>query len=126
MHEFDEFIEKIENPKHKKRFVEIIRWVDEKYPKIKREIKWNEPVYTDHGTFIISFNIRKQHLSFCPEHRTIKKFEEEIKEREYGYGMMVVKIKWKHETPYDIIEKMIDFNIEDKKDYKAFWRKETP
>lgn len=123
MHQFDEFIEKHENPKHKKRFWEIVRWIDEKHPQLKREIKWNEPVYTDHGTFILSLNITKNHLSICPENKTIQKFEEELKKREYGHGMMIVKIKWTQDVPYDLLEKMIEFNIEDKKNNAGFWRK---
>ncbi len=123
MEEFKDFIEGIEDTKHRERFLEVIGWVDTHYPHLKKEMKWNEPCYTDHGTFIISFNIAKQHISFCPENKALKVFEEEIKERGYSYGMMIVKIKWKEEIPYDLIQRMIEFNLEDKKECKSFWRK---
>ena len=71
----------------------------------------------------MSLNITKAHLSICPENKTIQIFEEELKKREYGYGMMIVKIKWTQDVPYDLIEKMIEFNIEDKKNHAGFWRK---
>jgi hypothetical protein len=35
---------------------------------------------------------------------------------------MTMKIKWKEKVDLDLIDGMIDYNIEDKKDMTRFWR----
>ena len=35
---------------------------------------------------------------------------------------MTMKIKWKEKVDLDLIDRMIDYNIEDKKDMTRFWR----
>jgi uncharacterized protein YdhG (YjbR/CyaY superfamily) len=34
---------------------------------LKEEIKWNQPMFSDHGTFIIGFSIAKEHIAVAPE-----------------------------------------------------------
>lgn len=40
MEEFKDFIEGIEDTKHRERFLEVIGWVDTHYPHLKKEMKW--------------------------------------------------------------------------------------
>lgn len=32
---------------------EVLGWVTKKFPNLKPKISWNQPILTDHGTFII-------------------------------------------------------------------------
>lgn len=123
MKEYQEIIEKIDHQEHKKRYEEILLWMDEKYPQLERQFKWSTPMYADHGTFIIAFKPTKHHIAFTPEYKGIQEFEEELIERNYQYGSMNINIKWDQEVPYDLFKKIIDFNIKDKKDCKTYWRK---
>lgn len=45
---FKEFLNKIEQPAHEERMKEVLEWVAEKYPNLVPEIKWNQPMFTDH------------------------------------------------------------------------------
>ena len=71
---FSEFLAKIENPTHRERTKEVLTWVRMQFPDLVPDIKWNQPMFTDHGTFIIAFSIAKQHLAVAPEKAGIYQF----------------------------------------------------
>ena len=59
-HTPQEIFEKFEKPKLKP-------LPAEKFPQLKEENKWNQPMFNDHGTFIIGFSIAKGHIAVAPE-----------------------------------------------------------
>lgn len=59
METFADFITQIEEPKHRERTKEVLDWVTQKYPQMQHKIGWNQPMFTDHGTFIIGFSVSK-------------------------------------------------------------------
>lgn len=122
MTEFKKFLDSIDNPDHRERMEQLLRHISEKYPKLKREIKWNQPMFSDHGTFIIGFSISKNHMSVAPEAVVLDRFDEDIKKAGYRRTKMLFSIKWTDEIDFDLIDKMIEFNIEDKKDMTKYWR----
>ncbi|GGC77906.1 intracellular iron chaperone frataxin [Thalassobacillus devorans] len=123
MKEFEEFLAKIDDPDHRDRTEKALQWVSEKFPQLKREVKWNQPMFTDHGTFIIAFSVAKKHLAVAPEQAGIEQFLEEIKQAGYDHTKQLVRMPWNQPIDYSLLEKMIAFNIKDKEDYSAFWRK---
>lgn len=118
-----DFLSTIKEPLHRKRMGEVFAWVKKKYPKLRPEIKWNQPMFTDHGTFIIGFSAAKNHLSVAPENVTIAHLEDDIVKAGYDYTKGLVRIPWNSPIEYSLLEKMIDFNIWDKSDCTTFWRK---
>ncbi|RPF50660.1 iron chaperone [Aquisalibacillus elongatus] len=122
METFEEFLANIEKTSHRERLEEIFNWLDHKYPQLEKAIKWNQPMYTDHGTFIIAFSVAKKHMSVAPEAVTIKHLEEDIKKAGYDYTKQIIRIPWKSDLNYSLLEKMIEFNIEDKAEHTSFWR----
>lgn len=123
MKEFQEFIDEIEDPDIKARVSEVLGWVSENYPELKREIKWNQPMFTHHGTFIMGFSYAKKHVAAAPEKKTIDLWREKFVERGFDLGKMFVCMPHNQPVPYDLLGEMIEFNIEDKKNVKTFWRK---
>ncbi|WP_409227161.1 iron chaperone [Gudongella sp. SC589] len=117
-----EFIDQIDEPGKRDRIKMILDHIKEKYPHLKEEIKWNQPMFSDHGTFIIGFSISKGHISLSPEAHTLDIFDKEIRESGYERTKMTMKIKWKEKVDLDLIDMMIQYNIEDKKDMTRFWR----
>jgi uncharacterized protein YdhG (YjbR/CyaY superfamily) len=79
-------------------------------------------MFTDHGTFIIGFSIAKAHIAVAPEAIVIKHFEKEIEEAGYSRSKGLFRIKWNDRVDYDLLRKMIAYNIENKKDMMKFWR----
>ena len=62
---------------------DILNYVKNKFPGLKEVIKWNQPMFTDHGTFIIGFSISKGHISVAPKPAAITLFEKDIEKAGY-------------------------------------------
>lgn len=120
---FEEYITNIQNKEHKDRIVEVLDWVSMKFPNLTRKIAWNQPMFTDHGTFIIGFSISKHHLAVAPELAGINQFTDEIVQAGYEHTKQLVRFPWNCPVDYTLLEKMIEFNILDKADCTTFWRK---
>lgn len=125
MKEFAEYLNSIENPAHRARTEEVLRWVGDTFPQLERRIAWNQPTFTDHGTFIIAFSLAAKHMAVAPETVTLERYDSRIREAGYSYTKMLMRIRWDQEVDYALLKDMIAFNIEDKKDHKAYWRVPT-
>lgn len=123
MQTFSQFLGAIENADSFKRTEEVFTWVHETFPSLVPKIAWNQPMFTDHGTFIIAFSVAKHHLAVSPDVTAMKLFSEEIAKAGYTQTMNLFRIKWEAPVDYPLIEKIIRFNIKDKKDCKTFWKK---
>ncbi|NLY96971.1 MAG: iron chaperone [Clostridiaceae bacterium] len=122
MSDFQTYLNGIEDPDKRERMESIPGFIKKAYPRLKEEIKWNQPMFTDHGTFIIAFSMAKAHIAVAPETAAIKRFENQIKEAGYSYTEGMFRIKWTDKTDYELLRKIVAFNIEDKKDMDRFWR----
>ncbi|QMS84392.1 iron chaperone [Candidatus Xianfuyuplasma coldseepsis] len=119
---FDDFLLAIDNPTHRQKLHDVFDWIHETYPKLVGEIKWNQPMFTHHGTFIIAFSVAKKHFSIAPEKATMIAFKERIDASGYGQSMMLFRIKWTDEIDYPLLRDMIDTNIREKAETTSFWR----
>lgn len=122
MEVFEEYLSKISSVEHRDRMEQILNWVSNKFPNLEPRIAWNQPMFTDHGTFIIGFSVSKNHIALSPELAGINHFSEEIIKAGYTHTKMLMQIKWELPVDYSLIEKMIEFNILDKADCETFWR----
>jgi len=123
MEVFDEYLSRIDNPQHRTRMDDILKWVINKFPGLVPKIAWNQPVFTDHGTYIIGFSIAKNHLAVAPERAGIGRFSDEIVQAGYNHSKELVRIPWNIPVDFSLLEKMIAFNIMDKANCSTFWRK---
>lgn len=124
MKTFEEFIDAIPDPENQHRFTQVIEWVKETYPQLEMRMAWNQPMFTDHGTYIIGFSVSAKHMAFAPERATMIHFEDEIKASGLSHGSMIIRSPWDKPFNFELLGKMIDYNIKDKKDTTTFWRKE--
>ncbi|MER2058151.1 MAG: iron chaperone [Niallia sp.] len=124
MEVFAEYLAGIDHPEHRARMEEVLGWVTKKFPNLVPKIAWNQPMFTDHGTYIIGFSVAKHHLAVAPERAGIIQFSDAIVQAGYDYTKQLVRIKWERPVDYFLLEKIIDFNITDKADCMTFWRKE--
>ena len=123
MEVFAEFLANIDNPQYRDRTEEVLAWVTKKFPNLMPKIAWNQPMFTDHGTFIIGFSIAKKHMAVSPESAGINHFSDEIVQAGYDHTKQLVRIHWDSPVDFSLLEKMIEFNILDKADCSTFWRK---
>ncbi|RDX00637.1 iron chaperone [Listeria kieliensis] len=122
METLTEYLDTLEMPEQRERMVEIFDWMKETFPSLVPVIKWNQPMFTDHGTFIIGFSTSKKHIAVAPEVKTMKEFEEKIADAGYSATSNLFRITWKQPTNFDLLKEIIEFNVTDKQDYAKFWR----
>lgn len=123
METFAEFIAQINDPTHRARVEEVLDWVSQKYPNMGHKIGWNQPMFTDHGTFIIGFSVSKKHLAVAPEKAGINHFSEEIIKAGFEHSKDLIRMPWDKPIDYNLLQKMIEFNMAEKADTVSFWRK---
>ncbi|HZK00114.1 MAG TPA: iron chaperone [Tissierellaceae bacterium] len=122
MDTFKDYLMSIDNIEYRQRLEEIFIWILDKFPSLETRIAWNQPMFTDHGTFIIGFSISKKHMAVSPETATIEYFADDITKSGYDYSKMIIRIPWTSPVDFELLGKMIEFNIIDKADYTKFWR----
>lgn len=123
MDAFKDYVDAIKSNEQKNRMIEVFDWIRSNYPNLGEVIKWNQPMFTDHDTFIIGFSMAKNHMSFTPEEYGVTVFLQDIEKSGYEHTKGIVKIKWSDEIDYELLHKIIRFNIEDKKNCTTFFRK---
>lgn len=123
METFVEYLARIDNPQNRARMEEILGWVMNRFPNLMPKIAWNQPMFTDHDTYIIGFSVSKQHIAVAPERAGILQFTDDIIEAGYDHTKELVRIPWSGLVDYSLLEKMIEFNILDKAECSTFWRK---
>ncbi|TMU85080.1 iron chaperone [Bacillus sp. BHET2] len=123
MEVFAEYLSSIDDPQQRVRTEEVLMWVKKKYPNLIPKIAWNQPMFTDHGTFIIAFSISKKHLAVSPEKEGITHFSEDIVQAGYDHTKMLMRIPWDSPIDFSLLEKMIEFNLVEKAECSTFWRK---
>jgi len=120
--DFQMYLDQISEQDKRQRMEGILNEIKKTFPQLKEEIKWNQPVFTDHGTFIIGFSIAKAHIAVAPEAVVINLFKKEIEEAGYSYTKELFRIKWTDKVDFDLLRKLVNYNIENKKDMIEFWR----
>lgn len=120
---FEDFLANIEDESHRARMIEIIDWVQQTFPELQKRFAWKQPMFTDHGTFIIGFSVATKHISVAPEGKSMDLFVTKIEKAGYTHGAKMFRIKFDQDINYDLLKEIIEFNIEDKKDCETFWRK---
>lgn len=123
MEAFEEYLSGIENEAHRSKLRDVLSWVKDTFPTLEPKIAWNQPMFTDHGTFILGFSASKAHFSVSPEAHSITVFSDDIAKSGYTRGNNLFRIKWDEAVNYNLLERMIQYNLEDKKDCTTFWRK---
>lgn len=120
---FENYLKDIDNLEQRTRTEKILNWIINTYPNLVATIKWNQPMFTDHDTFIIGFSIARKHLAVTPEPAGIKHFSDEIIKSGYDHSKMLFRIPWGSSVDYSLLERMIEFNILAKAECTTFWRK---
>lgn len=119
---FKEVLNKIENHSNRKRVENMIYWIFKNYPKLEPKIGWNQPMFTDHGTYIIGFSFAKKHMSIGPEKAALRKFKDRALELGYELSKETIKVPWDKDLDLEFLGDIIQFNIDDKAECKTFWR----
>lgn len=116
------YVEKISNPVIKEKLEKILTHLEENYPELVGEIKWSKPMFSKDGTFILGFDASKKHLSVIPEPYCVQEFQDTITEAGYAATSNLFKILENQEVNFALLDKIIDFKLEDKKGDSKFFK----
>ena len=89
---FEPCVQKVSS-EHQIYYETLLQTIQSSYPELEHVVKWNQPMFTHHGTFIIGFSTAKNHISIAPEAYTLEKFKEKITQAGYEQTKMLFKIK---------------------------------
>ncbi len=122
MKTFEDYILSIKDPIHQEKMREILSWISTNYPYLEKRIAWNSPHFVNEGTFILAVSDAKAHFSLAPEYAAVSKFRDLVEKNGYQATDFIIKIKWNQPIDYDLFKQIIEFNIQDKKGLKTYWR----
>jgi len=120
--QIETFLNGIENNQRRQTISAVLDYISDKYPNLKLEYKWNQPMFTHDGTFIIAFSVSKNHFSVATEKKCLDRHIDDIKAAGYSASSMLFRIKFAESVDYNLLSKLIEYNIEDKRGYDKFWR----
>lgn len=121
MDEIGRYLEKIENPVYREKFRQIMQWVSEYHEALVGQIKWNQPMFTAHDTFILGFFVAKQHFSVGPEKVVFEEFLPTINALKLKHGKKTFQVNFEAEVPYELLGRIIDRTLELKRATTTFW-----
>lgn len=121
MKTLQEFLGTIPDADHRARLEHVLEWVAENYPQLKLEIKWNQPMFTHDGTFILSFSASSKHFSVAPEQQVLDEFRANIAKAGYSHSKALFRVQWTDDINYALLEDLLERSIEFKQGSKTFW-----
>lgn len=121
---FAQWLEAIQHPEHRERAAQVLEWVRGEFPQLGFRFAWRQPMFTDHGTFIIGFSAAREHLAFSPEGAGVEHFKQLFAQAGLSHGTRLVRMRWDKPVPWDVLREVINFNISDKAGITSFWRHE--
>lgn len=119
---FADYLAALSDPLQRERMSEVLNWVMMNYPGLSAKIGWNQPMFTDHGTYIIGFSIAKHHLACSPEKAGIDHFDQIILDAGFTHTANLIRFPFAEPFDYELLKKLIDFNITEKAGCQTFWR----
>lgn len=121
---YSEYFEQIKENAQQNRVKEILKWVHQTFPQLMPVVKWNQPMFSDHGTYIIGFSVSQKHIAVAPEKKALHYFAEKIKASGYEQSKEIFRIALDQSVDYALLQSIIEYNILDKSDTTTFWRKD--
>lgn len=117
-----EFLGSVPQGPKRDRMTEVLNWVRATYPSLELRIAWNTPMFTHHGTFIIGFSAAQNHMSVAPEGATMEHFAHDMQERGTNRTAMLVRQPWSAPVDYELLARLIDYQLATKEHVTSFWR----
>ncbi len=122
MDRFEKYLTKELTEEQRKILGPLFQRILIEFPNLETRISWNQPMFTDHGTFILGISSSKKHFSISPEVKTMTEFRSRIEQSGYSQTKNIFRILWDQPVDEKLIFDIIRYNIEDKIDYQKFWR----
>ena len=120
MNQIDEYLANISEENQRAKLSELLKWVTKTFPNLELQIKWKQPIFTDHDTYIIGFSVAKKHLTVGLETRNLQHVAPLLEQNGIKHGTNTFKIVFTDKIPYDLLNQIIEYVIDDKKEITTF------
>ena len=120
---FDTYLSAIKDTSQRARTKQVLDWVADCFDTLQPRLAWNQPMFTDHGTFIIGFSVSERHLAIAPERAGILHFSDAIVQAGFEHSQQLIRMPWNRPVDFTLLEEVIQFNISEKANCTTFWRK---
>ncbi|HEX7738450.1 MAG TPA: DUF1801 domain-containing protein [Marmoricola sp.] len=117
-----DYLAAIDDPAHRAKLASILDWVGTTWPALEAAVKWNQPMFTHHGTFIIGFSVFPKNIAVSPEDAGMERFRDAIHAAGYTTTKKLFRITWDDPIRHDLFTEIIEWQIADKADVTGFWR----
>ena len=61
-----DYLAQAKAPQRRVRMAEVLEWAERTFSGLEPRVAWNQPVFTDHGTFIVGISVSAGHLAVSP------------------------------------------------------------
>jgi len=119
MDTFEPYLSEIKHSSQATRVKEILDWIHNHFPALETRIAWGYPHFVHKGTFILALSVAKEHVAIAPEKVAVDKFRHQAEMLGYATSQQLIKIKWNQPVNFCLLQKIIEFNLDDKKGYKT-------
>lgn len=120
---FDTWLDPLENDLQRDKSREVFSWVESRFPQLMPVLKWNQPMYTAHGTFILGFSAARKHLAIAAERVCLDRYRDALEQAGYACTKELLLVRWEQPIPYAWLARMVETNLRDKATLPTFWRK---
>lgn len=118
----DGFLDAIEAPERRRKLEELLDWVSTTWPDLTLVVKWNQPMFTHHGVYIIGFDAYPKHIVIGPEPALMERMRAEIEAAGYTTSQRLMRIGWDEPVDHALLAKIIETQLAEKADQTSFWR----
>lgn len=118
-------LEKIAVDENRAKLANLLERLEAEFPELEGNVKYSQPMYEAHGTFIIGFKPAKTHFGIIAEAPAAERFKSEAGNLGLTFTSSgkVSVVKWTQEIPFELIKKLVTFQLEDKKNTTTYFRK---
>jgi uncharacterized protein len=117
-----EFLSTIDTPEHRAKVETLLDWVSRTWPELELVIKWNQPMFLHHGTFIIGFSAFPKNIAVAPEAELIDRMRSDIHASGYTTTQRLFRIAWADPIDYSLLTRIVETQIAEKATVTGLWR----
>ena len=118
----DEFLNAVDTREQRAKVQQILDFVAETWPALELAVKWNQPMFLHHGTFIIGFSVFPKNIAVGLEPMVMERLQRDIETAGYTTTRRLFRISWDDQVDYALLTRIIELQIAEKADVSGLWR----
>lgn len=118
----DLYFDQVTDVEARKRVKDLYQQLVNLDPELYILYAWNNPMIKYKESFNCGITVAKAHFTLAFDSVALEFFRERIIDAGYGLNLKTFKIKYNQEIDFALLEDMVLFSMELRKDAKGFWK----